>query len=348
MPHRRTGLWLIAFIPLLLGLRVDELLSRVDINLSALRLVDMIDAVGTDSWLCAPSSSQRLAVRTDTQIAETVERLWHIYTQDPSRSENSLNLLQVAIQSSPWQYREYVEGTEYGESDILMFREGMNHLVFGNLQAAIMLWDAIPAGAQAVVAGDACRRLGRADGASTWYDIGLVTGADKGETYSRLAMLNYEQSNYDTAAGFFQYAIENDDRDPTTYEYAGAALMKSGAYTEAVTTLQEGLDINPESANLLLWYGQAAYLSGQYDDSEAAYKKFLSIEPENVYAQLGLVRTYLISDQVTAAQEQMRQALQIIDKPFPQDACALWLTLGVSLKDTTLTESANRRCLSPE
>ena len=150
--------------------------------------------------------------------------------------------------------------------------------------------------------------------------------------------------DYDSAIPELVRSLTNGYKERVLYEYTGAALAKSGRAEEAVDVLQQGLEIFPDSINLLHWYAGSMYLTGQFGESIEAYKQILKLEPEDIYAHLGLAKIYLETANILAGKTKIMIVLDLMDSSTPLDVCNSLNSMIISTTDIHLAARVTQYC----
>lgn len=115
------------------------------------------------------------------------------------------------------------------------------------------------------------------------------------------------------------------------------SLMNAGRVTEALTTMEQAIAADPESAPLRLQFGQLSFRAGRYVEAEAAFLKALEIDPYATDAHNFLGSVYQELGRPADAENEYRAALADRAYPTPE---LVYLNLGLLYGDLERDEEA--------
>lgn len=104
------------------------------------------------------------------------------------------------------------------------------------------------------------------------------------------------------------------------------SLINAGRVSEALATIQEAVDADPDSAPLRLQQGQLLFRAGRYADAEAAFRKALEIDPYLTDAHNFLGTVYHEMGRHVDAEREYKAALADLAYPTPE---MVYLNLGL-------------------
>lgn len=336
-----TNLLMILIITLL-GSKSIVLYQEFVINQSALQVFDLTKSFDIMSEICNPSQLKKGS--NNESIHKLIAHLQTLENLAPHQAHRYLNLIQTVMNLEPVKYRHDLQAFGSSKYDLLRFRAGLTEYLQGDTDRMIQIWEPIKAGNWALSAGDKCQLLGKIDLAKTWYQIAVETSDDPQKAYFTLGLLYYKMGDYDSAIQEFFRSLTSGYEEQELFEYAGAALIKTGREEEAIEVLQKGLEIHPTSIKLLYWYAGAMYIRGQFDESTRIYELVLEFDPEDIYANLGLAKVYLDTGSILAGQEKLNKVLEIIDESPPLDVCNSLNSMIISITDIHLAARITQIC----
>jgi tetratricopeptide (TPR) repeat protein len=121
---------------------------------------------------------------------------------------------------------------------------------------------------------------------------------DSIEAYKNMALVYFDQGNYEMAELFTTHAQkqlqqkrQNDPsipEDAGIYNNLGLVYLKSGRPRDALQQFSKALEIKPDHLDALLNTGALAHQYRDYARAQAAYEKVLELDPDNSMATRGL------------------------------------------------------------
>jgi len=114
--------------------------------------------------------------------------------------------------------------------------------------------------------------------------------------------------------------------DPSQKVRQAQSFMNAGKFNEALATLQEAIDAEPDNALMRNFQGQVLFIAGRYDEVEAALRKALELDPHlsDVHNNLGAF--YDAQGRKTEAETEYRLALA---DPAYRSPEKVYLNMGV-------------------
>ena len=109
-------------------------------------------------------------------------------------------------------------------------------------------------------------------------------------TLYNIGYLYYLEEDFNTALGYFQKVIDEDDSYTHAYLQMARMRKKVGLIHAAYGDLKMGLEEDEESIELILEMASITNELKQIDKTEQLYQKVLEIEDDNIIALVGLAR----------------------------------------------------------
>jgi type IV pilus biogenesis/stability protein PilW len=104
------------------------------------------------------------------------------------------------------------------------------------------------------------------------------------------------------------------------------SLLNGGRVNEALSTLNEAIEADPDNASLHNYYGQICLVGGRLDEAEEALRQALEIDPGLTDAHNNLGTVLMEQGDPSAAEEEFRLALADPVYPTPEK---VYLNLGL-------------------
>lgn len=336
---------LLIIVIILLSSRMGDLRCDLEINRFALQVIDLVEIDDVNRMLCGLSQSYRSD--RDTESYTLISHLQTFHQLESSgQTERAANLLQAVMLSRPAQYLQEIENLAPQVGDLGWFRLGLSRFFNAEFDTAAQIWDEIDAGNYLLGAGDMCRDLGESEAAESWYQVASELALVKGRAFFAMGLMEYNSGNFSKAVKLFYSTLDSGHQTAMVYLYTGAALTKDGRGNEAISILAQGLEKYPQIIDLWLWYGEAAITAGQIENSIELYQGALALEPYNVYAHLGLARSYLyLNENDSKSLEHIRAVLDIIqDQTSPIGVCDTLISMSTAILDQNLVNRIVQKC----
>ena len=154
-------------------------------------------------------------------------------------------------------------------------------------------------------------RLGDWSGAVTDYNIFLEAFPENREAHFGRGLARYHAGQYDFAAADFRYLLETPSSGETNtifyrqspmgggtdrivtaqgdlrdhiYNYLGLALYEQGNYSEAISSFDSAIQLNPQEPDYFTHRGLARQDNGDAEGAEADYRLALRLDPSHSIA----------------------------------------------------------------
>jgi tetratricopeptide (TPR) repeat protein len=112
------------------------------------------------------------------------------------------------------------------------------------------------------------------------------------------------------AIRFFEYALEENDKDEMISFNFASALIRDGQAGKADSVLREGLKVNPDCEMILMYLGNMAKSQQKPEEAKKYYEKLISVNRKYFDAYVELSRL-LVSADVLKSREVLRNCLKI-------------------------------------
>lgn len=112
------------------------------------------------------------------------------------------------------------------------------------------------------------------------------------------------------AIRFFEYALEENDKDEMIFFNFASALIRDGQAGKADSVLREGLKVNPDCEMILMYLGNMAKSQQKPEEAKKYYEKLISVNRKYFDAYVELSRL-LVSADVLKSREVLRNCLKI-------------------------------------
>jgi tetratricopeptide (TPR) repeat protein len=134
------------------------------------------------------------------------------------------------------------------------------------------------------------------------------------DDYAGYIALN-EGRNKD-AIGYFEKALNIDDRDEMIFYNFAAALYNDGQYRKADSLLKRGLEVNPDFEPILMYLGNIARTQNRTDEAMGYYEKVIEVNRKYFEAYVGLSELIMDKD-VMKARNLLRTCLTMSPRYKP-------------------------------
>ena len=102
------------------------------------------------------------------------------------------------------------------------------------------------------------------------------------------------------AIGYFEKALNIDDRDEMIFYNFAAALYNDGQYRKADSLLKRGLELNPDFEPILMYLGNIARAQNRKDEAIKYYERVISVNRKYFEAYVGLSELLIDTDVMRA------------------------------------------------
>lgn len=102
----------------------------------------------------------------------------------------------------------------------------------------------------------------------------------------------FNERDFDTALDKFLVCIILDPSNASSFLNIGIAYTAKGQYDDALSYLEAGLKLNPDSPDILRGYADALFYAGKQKEALESYNKILEKEPNNVDVLVNVVSIY--------------------------------------------------------
>ena len=134
------------------------------------------------------------------------------------------------------------------------------------------------------------------------------------DDYAGYIALN-EGRNKD-AIGYFEKALNIDDRDEMIFYNFAAALYNDGQYRKADSLLKRGLEVNPDFEPILMYLGNIARTKNRTNEAMGYYEKVIEVNRKYFEAYVGLSELIMDKD-VMKARNLLRTCLTMSPRYKP-------------------------------
>jgi len=118
------------------------------------------------------------------------------------------------------------------------------------------------------------------------------------DDYAGYIALNEGRSQ--EAIGYFEKALNIDDRDEMIFYNFAAALYNDGQYRKADSLLKRGLELNPDFEPILMYLGNIARAQNRKDEAIKYYERVISVNRKYFEAYVGLSELLIDTDVMRA------------------------------------------------
>jgi tetratricopeptide (TPR) repeat protein len=118
------------------------------------------------------------------------------------------------------------------------------------------------------------------------------------DNYAGYIALNEGRSK--EAIGYFEKALNIDDRDEMIFYNFAAALYNDGQYRKADSLLKRGLELNPDFEPILMYLGNIARAQNRKDEAIKYYERVISVNRKYFEAYVGLSELLIDTDVMRA------------------------------------------------
>ena len=133
------------------------------------------------------------------------------------------------------------------------------------------------------------------------------------------------------------------ERDATFSVRMAQSMAKAGRINEALATLDEAIEKEPENAGLHNYYGVVCFQAGRYDAAVTAFKRALEVDPYLTDAHNYLGAVYLEQNRMAEAEVELKAALSDPAYPTPEKVhLNLGLLYAAQGRDRESVESLRR------
>jgi DNA-binding beta-propeller fold protein YncE len=143
----------------------------------------------------------------------------------------------------------------------------------------------------------------------------------------------FENEEYTNAISSFDEALKINPKNQRAYNHKGDAFFKQGSYEEAIKCYDEALKINPKYLDVLKDKGLALERLGKENDAIKCYDEALKIKPDYHEAEYAK-KTLLLR---SSSSNPDKRALSEIRKSTTPHFATSWTPYGRGLANTTLS-----------
>lgn len=108
--------------------------------------------------------------------------------------------------------------------------------------------------------------------------------ADRNEVWTQVfnqGATAFNEQNYDTALARFSVCRVIDPSNVMSYLYSGLAYTVRGEYENALSSLDAGLQLEPDNPDMLRGYADALFYAGRQEEALETYNQILQKDPKN-------------------------------------------------------------------
>ena len=170
--------------------------------------------------------------------------------------------------------------------------------------------------------GETFRMRGEYITAESYLKKAVVGNPADRTTWQYLLELYEEQHRYRSLEIACQMILQQNRNEEWAYELAGAFLLRSGLYDNAMDLLDEGLRANPHSVPLNILHLQLLERMGRLEDAEMGYTAFLRKDPTNKKILTVLAILLINQERFDEAYPYLEQGL-LVDPEFKPATIAM-------------------------
>lgn len=162
--------------------------------------------------------------------------------------------------------------------------------------------------------------LGRLDQAAAIYRKILEAHPESLFALSNLAVVEFRQGEFGSAARRLEIALKNAPQDAFSYSVLGICYYQMGQLDQAVKALNQSISIDPGDARTRNYMGIVSSKKGWWRAAEAEYKRAIELDPDfsDGYYNLATVYAYRPSPDYSLAREYYTKALKAGYEPSPE------------------------------
>ncbi|PSR08595.1 MAG: hypothetical protein C7N36_21725 [Bacteroidetes bacterium] len=140
---------------------------------------------------------------------------------------------------------------------------------------------------------------------------------DYADAYFNMGITYHEQENYEQAIQAYTKAIELQPDDPAAYNNLGLTFRKQENYEQAIQALTKVIELQPNYADAYYYLGKANDELENYEQAIQAYTKAIELQPNDAYALHALGWTYILLNQIAAAEPYFQKAWEMTGEMQP-------------------------------
>jgi adenylate cyclase len=138
--------------------------------------------------------------------------------------------------------------------------------------------------------------------------------------HGALSSFYFLKHDYDKAISEAEIGVALEPNSAYSYAFLGHALNYSSRYSEAISTYEKAIRLDPIPAMTTLnGLAHSLRMAGRYEEAVVIFKNLLQKLPDNLFGQLGLTATYSMMGRDTDARAQAKEVLRI-DPNFSVDS----------------------------
>jgi tetratricopeptide (TPR) repeat protein len=118
------------------------------------------------------------------------------------------------------------------------------------------------------------------------------------------------------AIGYFEKALNTDDRDEMIFYNFAAAFYNDGQYLKADSLLKKGLDLNPDFEPILMYLGNIAKVQKRNEEAIGYYERVIKVNRKYFEAYVG-ISELLVDKDVIRARKLLMTCLQMSPRYKP-------------------------------
>jgi tetratricopeptide (TPR) repeat protein len=150
--------------------------------------------------------------------------------------------------------------------------------------------------------------------AATNLEDGLEIDQRQELAYARLARILAAAPTAEARRNLLDLLLAVAPDHPTLRAAKARFLIEQSDYSEAIATLTELAEANPEVPTYTLWLAEAVHKAGRNAQAQQVLRDWLGTHPKNVAARLALAEYAIDAGDHDAAIEQYRRVLELNDK----------------------------------
>ncbi len=162
--------------------------------------------------------------------------------------------------------------------------------------------------------------VGRMEEAAAIYRKILKAYPESLFALSNLAVVEFRQGEFGSAARRLEVALKNAPKDAFCYSTLGICYYQMGQLDLAVKALNQSISLDPGDARTRNYMGIVSSKKGWWRAAEAEYKRAIELDPDfsDGYYNLATVYAYRPSPDYSLAKEYYTKALKAGYEPSPE------------------------------